>query len=471
MARRSGKHLVVSGIPMLFFGLFAVDATAQTKPMVAEILPPAKGGECYAKVSVPAKYRTETIDVLLKEPTERFQITPARFEQRTKQVLTREASTELEAVQPELAVEKDSFLVAPASTEWVRDSIEGTIPVSEGEKRDLNIAGINLSNVSAGSCLYEHYSPAVTKEVPNQVLISEATEELSVTPAQFRKGTESVLVKPAHKRLIEVPAVFKEKKENVLVEAAHSIWKKGTGPIQRIDNLSGEIMCLVDIPAKYETIDVEVIGTAPLVTSVNEPAEYETINIEKLDADASEKRIVVPAKFQTMSKIQVQRPGGFKWLTRRSEDSSDGEPTGRVICNKAIPANIIAYDRTVVKTAGKFVKTAVPAEYDDVEVLELATDATSVKVPVPGINSQVDRRVKVQDARFEWMSVLCETNTSDDIISRLQSALASEGYQVGKIDGVLGNGTLRALSDFQKKNNLAEGGVTMESMQALGVKL
>jgi hypothetical protein len=471
MARRRDKHLFVSGIPMLFCGLLAVDATAQTKPMVAEILPPAKGGECYAKVSVPAKYRTETVDVLLKEPTERFQITPARFEERTKQVMTREASTELEAVQPELAVEEDSFLAAPARTEWVRDSIEGTIPVSEGEKRDLNIAGINLANVSAGSCLYEHYSPAVIKEIPNQVLISEATEELSVSPAKYRKGTESVLVKPAHKRLIEVPAVFKQKQESVLVEAAHSIWQKGTGPIQRIDNLSGEIMCLVDIPAKYETIDVEVIGTAPLVTSVDEPAEYETINIEKLDSDATEKRVVVPAKFKTMNKLQVQKPGGFTWLTSRSKDAEDGEPTGRVICNKAIPANVIAYERTVVKKAGKFVKTAVPAQFEDVEVMELASDASSVKVPVPGLNSQVERRVKVEDARFEWMSVLCETNTTDDIISRLQSALASEGYEVGKIDGVLGNGTLNALAEYQKKNNLAEGGVTMESIKALGVKL
>jgi len=258
MAKLASKHLISTGVSVFLCGLFAVDATAQSKPMVAEILPPAKSGECYAKVRVPAKYKTEQVDVLLKEPTDRFQITPAKFENRSKRVMTREASSTLKAVQPVLEVEKDTFLVSPADTQWVRDSLNGKIPLSEGEKRDLSLAGVKIEDVPVGSCLYEHYRPATTKKIPNQVLISEATEKLSTTPAKYRKGTESVLVKPGHKRLIEVPAVFKKKQNRVLVEAAHSVWQKGTGPIQKIDSFSGEIMCRIDVPAVYKTIDVDV---------------------------------------------------------------------------------------------------------------------------------------------------------------------------------------------------------------------
>jgi len=471
MAILGNKRLISTGVPVLICGLFAVEASAQSKPMVAEILPPAKSGECYAKVSVPAKYRNEMVDVLLKEATERYQITPAKFENRSKRVMTREASSTLKAIQPVLEVEKDTFLVSPASTNWVRDSLKGKVPLSEGEKRDLSAAGVKIEEVPVGSCLYEHYRDATIKQVPNQVLISEATEKLSTTPAKYRKGTESVLVKPAYKRLIEVPAVFKKKQDRVLVEAAHSVWQKGTGPIQKIDNQTGEIMCRIDVPAQYKTIDVDVIGTAPLVTSVTEKAVYKTINIEKLDADATEQREPVAAQFKTMNKEQVQSPGGFTWLATRTGSAADGSHTGRVVCNQAIPANEIAYDRTVVKTAGRFERVKVDATYEDVSVTELIADASSVKIPVPGVNSKVERRVKTDDSRFEWQAVLCETNTTGDIITRLQAALQKEGFAPGSIDGVLGQGTLNALEKYQKKNKLAEGGVTMESMKSLGVEL
>jgi len=471
MAKLGNKRLISTGVPIFICGLFAVDASAQSRPMVAEILPPAKSGECYAKVQVPAKYRTEMVDVLLKEPTERFQITPAKFENRTKRVMTREASSTLTAVQPELEVEQDKFLVAPASTRWVRDSLKGQIPLSEGEKRDLSLAGVKIEDVPVGSCLYEHYRESTIKKIPNQVLISEATEKLTTVPAKYRKGTESVLVKPAFKRLIEVPAVFKKKKDRVLIEAAHSVWQKGTGPIQKIDNETGEIMCRIDIPAEYETVDVDVIGTAPLVTSVTEQAEYKTINIEQLDSDAVEKRSPVAAQFKTMEKEQTQAPGGFTWLATRAGSGADGVHTGRVVCNQAIPAKEIAYERTVVKTAGRFERVKVDATFETVSVTELVADARSVKVPVPGVNSKVERRVKVADSRFEWQSVLCETNTNGDIITRLQNALKDAGYAPGSIDGVLGQSTLTALEKYQQKNKLAEGGVTMESIKHLGVQL
>lgn len=470
MAKLANKRLISAGVSVFCCSLMAVDASAQSKPMVAEILPPAKSGECYAKVSVPAKYETAMVDVQLKAPTERFQITPAKFDNRSKRVMTREASSTLKAVQPVIEVEKDVFLVAPASTQWVRDSLKGKVPLSDGEKRDLSASGVNIETVPVGSCLYEHFTEPTVKEVPNRVLISEATEKLSTTTAQYRKGTESVLVKPGHKRLIEVPAVFKKKPESIMVEAAHSVWQVGTGPIQKIDNTTGEIMCRIDVPAKFETVNVDVIATAPLVTSVTEKAVYKTINIEKLEADATEKREPIGAEFKTMNKEQVAGSGGFKWLGKRSS-GADGEPTGRVVCHQGTPAKEIAYERSVVKTAGRFERTAVPATYETVSVTELVADASSVKIPVPGVTDKVERRTKVSDSRFEWQAVLCETNTTGDIISRLQSALKEEGYQVGAIDGVLGRSTLTALEKYQQKNQLAEGGVTMESMKALGVEL
>jgi len=469
MAKVGDKRLISTGVSVLFCSLFAVDATAQSRPEVAQIMPPAKSGECYAKVSVPAKYQVEQVDVLLKEASEQYQITPARFESRTKRVLTREASTKLRAIQPVLEVEKDNFVVSPATTRWVRSSLNGNNPLSEGELSDLSAAGVVLNEVAVGECLYEHYIEPTIKKIPNRVLISEATEKLSSPPAKYRSDTEEILVKAAYKRLIEIPAVFSKKQDRVLVEAAHSIWQKGEGPIQKIDNQTGEIMCRVDIPAEYETIDVEVVATGPQLTDVSEEAVYKTVGVQKLESDATEQREPVPAEFKTMHREQVQTPGRYTWLASRSSDDSDA--TGRVVCHQAKPANEIEYKRTVVKTAGRFEREEVEETFEDVTVSELIADAQSVKIPVAGASEKIDRRVKVADSRFEWQAVLCETNTNGDIISRLQAALVEEGYNPGSVDGVLGKSTLNALEDYQQKNSLAEGGVTIESIRALGVEL
>jgi len=470
MAKTGDKRLISAGVSVLFCSLFAVDASAQNQPEVAQILPPAKSGECYAKVNVPAKYDVEQVDVLLKEGTEEFQITPAKFENKTKRVLTREASTKLKAIQPELEVEQATFAVSPATTRWVRDSLKGESPLSDGEQADLTAAGVVLEDVAVGSCLYEHFIEPEVKLIPNRVLISEATERLTAPPAKYRNDTVEVLVKAEYKRLIEVPAVFEKKQDRVLVEAAHSIWQKGTGPIQKIDNQTGEIMCRVDIPAEYQTIDVDVVTTGPMLTDVTEEAVYKTIDVQKLETDAIEQREPVEAVFKTMNKEQEQTPGKYTWLSTRSA-VDNSSPTGRVVCHQANPGKQIEYERTVVKTAGRFERETVEETYENVTVTAMVSDAQSVKIPVAGSSKKIERRIKIADSRFEWQPVLCETNTNGDIITRLQTALAEEGFAPGSIDGVLGSGTLRALEEYQRKNALAEGGVTLESIKALGVEL
>lgn len=63
----------------VIYGPLAVEESAQIKPMVVEILPPAKSGVCYAKVSVPAEYGTEMVGVMLEEQTERQPIYVPNF--------------------------------------------------------------------------------------------------------------------------------------------------------------------------------------------------------------------------------------------------------------------------------------------------------------------------------------------------------------------------------------------------------
>lgn len=47
---------------------------------------------------------------------------------------------------------------------------------------------------------------------------------------------------------------FEWVEERVLVKPARKEWKPGRGEVERVDNATGEIMCLVEVPAEYKTV-------------------------------------------------------------------------------------------------------------------------------------------------------------------------------------------------------------------------
>ena len=82
--------------------------------------------------------------------------------------------------------------------------------------------------------------PARFEWVEERVLSKEAVETLEVEPAVFRWVEEKVMVEPASTRLVSVPAEFETVSERVLDTPEQTVWKKGRGPIEKIDNTTGE---------------------------------------------------------------------------------------------------------------------------------------------------------------------------------------------------------------------------------------
>jgi peptidoglycan hydrolase-like protein with peptidoglycan-binding domain len=56
------------------------------------------------------------------------------------------------------------------------------------------------------------------------------------------------------------------------------------------------------------------------------------------------------------------------------------------------------------------------------------------------------------------------------MVSKIQSALAAEGYDVGGVDGVFGTKTVQAIEAYQIDKGLPKGGITITTLQALGVR-
>lgn len=239
--------------------------------------------------------------------------------------------------------------------------------------------------------------------IEKKVLIKEESEKIEVIPAQFETVEEKVLIKPAGKKLTTEPAEYKEVEEKVLVKAGYTTWKKGRGPIQKVNDATGEIMCLVDVPPEYKVIKKQVLAKPSSVKTVEVPAEYKWVKKQVL---------VEPAKTQ------------------------------------------------VVK---------VPAEYDVIKVQTLVDEAKEVRTPIPAEYEDVIEVKKATDGQMEWRAILCETNTTVEIIKKLQGALRSAGYEPGPMDGSLGWQTMAAVKKYQEAKGLPSGQLTMETLHQLGI--
>lgn len=246
--------------------------------------------------------------------------------------------------------------------------------------------------------------PAQYQSGSERVLVREQSERVEVIPATYRTVTERVLVQPEQEVLTPVPPTYRTVTERILVKQGFTTWKKGRGPIERLDQATGEIMCLVEVPPEYRTVTKRVI-----------------------ERPASSTRSVSPAVYRTVTRQVVDRPAS----TRR---------------------------------------IAIPAQYDTVKVRKMVQPPSQRAIPIPARYETITKRMKVGQERLEWRSILCETNTTPDIISEIQRALRTAGFNPGRIDGRYGRQTKEAVSRYQRSKGLPSGGLTMNTLRSLGVR-
>ncbi|HEX4872723.1 MAG TPA: peptidoglycan-binding domain-containing protein [Nevskiaceae bacterium] len=284
-------------------------------------------------------------------------------------------------------------------------------------------------NARPGECYARVYIAPQFRTVSETVLKTAASERIEIIPEQYEWVDETVLVKPASERVVQVlPAEYRTVEEQVLVKPAS----------ERIE----------EIPATYRTVEetelvkpattmwkpgrglIEKVDnmTGDIMCLVEVPAEYRTVKKQVIDTPASTRRIPIPAEYQTVRRQELVREA-------------------------------------------QVIKETVPAQYQTVKVRKLVSPAREQRLPVPAEYQTLTRQEKVADGRMEWKSVLCETNATPETVLELQQALARAGYDPGKIDGRLGAQTLEAVKSYQGAQGLAQGGVTLETLERLGVRM
>lgn len=203
--------------------------------------------------------------------------------------------------------------------------------------------------------------PASYTPAAEQVLIRPETKKYEVIPATYRTVTEEVLVKPATKKLVEVPARFEKQTERIMVKAGYTTWKKGTGPIQKIDESTGEIMCLVEVPPVYKNVTKTVQVAAATVREVDVPAVYKTVKKQVIDRPASTREIVIPAEYRSVSvnklaqparEIKTPIPAVYQTVERREMIAPGGLEWRSILCDTNITRGRIMEIQRALAAAG-----------------------------------------------------------------------------------------------------------------------
>ena len=203
--------------------------------------------------------------------------------------------------------------------------------------------------------------PAQYGTAEERVLVKEAVEKLEVIPAEYGYREERVLVKEASKKMVEVPAVYETVSEQVLVRPARTMWKKGRGPMERVDEATGEIMCLVEEPAVYKTVTSRVLKTPATTRVVEIPAEYKTVKKRVVVRPETTRKVTIPAEYRTVkvrtvvkppTERRIEIPAQYQTITKR-DMVKDGELAWRpILCETNADRTTVTAIQRALKSAG-----------------------------------------------------------------------------------------------------------------------
>ena len=127
----------------------------------------------------------------------------------------------------------------------------------------------------------------------------EAGMRYRVTEPVYETVTEQVQIRPSYVRYEVEPARTETVSERILVREAQLKWVRGyqDGARQvRHDPETGEIWCLIEEPAVYDTIHRTVVTHPAQIREIPVDPEYATISREVLVRPATVEEIPIPAE-------------------------------------------------------------------------------------------------------------------------------------------------------------------------------
>lgn len=229
------------------------------------------------------------------------------------------------------------------------------------------------------------------------------------------------------------------------------------------------------IPALYRTVEHVVAHPGP-TRWLHTPPEYRFEQVPVL---------IAPAHAEWRPRAAAFAYGGA------APGQTVVEPTGEVVCRVWCPARWGVEQRRVLVAPGRayaergatryerfvervmvrpasVVERRIPAVYRVERIQHLLQRPVRERVLVPGRVGTVFTE-RAHGGGRGWSRVICSGPLNPAFVAQMQGALNARGYDAGAADGRETAQTHAALHRFQHDRRMAEGQVTVESAEALGV--
>ena len=306
------SRAILAGISLTALGAFAF-AGNPSYPAYTPDMAPANPveGECYARVEIPAQYRTASETVMIEDGYSTVNVTQPQIISRQEQIVTKEASVRYQVRQPTFRSVTEQITVRPAYdklevTPPKFSNIEETLRVSQprlvwkkgnpGKLRsqgykihstaDAGVGGRGYSStvdygrthsgmqsngmIGCGPtceiwCLVEE--PGETVSFNRKVMAAPAQVQRVPVPAKYRTVTKQVVADPGGVREIPVPAQYR----SIMVE---DVIPGSVGGETHVPPVYGDVAKKVLVsPERYEWRRVICKpGTLPSIPTRTEPA-------------------------------------------------------------------------------------------------------------------------------------------------------------------------------------------------------
>lgn len=326
--------------------------------------------------------------------------------------------------------------------------------------------------------------PAVYGEEVQQVLVREERTEYITLPATYKTVTEVVVLKAASVRTETVPAVYETITERVMVREAHYEWRRGVPKDQRPTDpnhykvlSTGEVLCLVEVPAEYANVTRKVLRTPERTVQIQVPAETQVVTRQVIDQDARVEKRIIPAEYRSVrvrvvvTKERVETytiPATYKTVTKSRMVTDTSFQWREIVCaDKASYAPPSSYGpppppSSYPKPPKSYPKPPPPAPTGGGYGRDCVDNCSGAPTEGGMYGAQASGPRPYVETGPQQVRV------TPQLVRDMQSALGLRGYYTGPRDGVFNAKTQAALSRFQTDRRLA-GGVTSDTLLALGV--
>jgi hypothetical protein len=246
-------------------------------------------------------------------------------------------------------------------------------------------------------------------------------------------------------------------------------------------------------PPALETTRKEVVVREGGVTYRIEPPVYKRVTEKVMVRPEVRRSVVVPAVFEEREvQIEIEAAHTIMERCNASTVHRTAEAPVQMLCARTIPAKTKTVKRKILVQPETTREVVEPAVYKDVTRWVLETPARAIPIDLPPRTAQLKVREITRPEQIEERQVppeikrllattyegepsvvfrraVCDQALSTTLVRDLQQALKQAGFDPGRTDGKLGRQTFHALLNYQRQNGLAQGALTYESLEHLGI--